>query len=52
LGYRRDDVPSYLDRAVLDLERAIISSGRPDVGLELDPHDLQRAMAAQVEDLS
>jgi Cys-tRNA(Pro)/Cys-tRNA(Cys) deacylase len=52
LGYRRDDVPSYLDRGVLELERAIISSGRPDMGLELDPHDLQRAMDAQVEDLS
>ena len=52
LGYRRDDVPSYLDRAVLDLERAIISSGRPDLGLELDPLDLQRAMEAQVEDLT
>ena len=52
MGYRRDDVPSYLDRAVLDLERAIISSGRPDLGLELDPHDLQRAMEAQVADLS
>jgi Cys-tRNA(Pro)/Cys-tRNA(Cys) deacylase len=52
LGFRRDDVPSYLDQGVLELERAIISSGRPDMGLELDPRDLQRAMDAQVEDLT
>jgi Cys-tRNA(Pro)/Cys-tRNA(Cys) deacylase len=52
LGYRRDDVPSYLDRGVLALERAIISSGRPDLGLELDAQDLQRMLEAQVEDLS
>ena len=52
LGYRRDDVPSYLDRGVLELERAIISSGRPDLGLELDPQDLQRALDARVEDLT
>ena len=52
LGYRRDDVDSTLDRAVLDLERAIISSGRPDLGLELDPQDLLRALEAQVEDVS
>jgi Cys-tRNA(Pro)/Cys-tRNA(Cys) deacylase len=52
LGYRRDDIPSYLDQRVLALERAIISSGRPDLGLELDPQDLQRAMGAQTGDFS
>jgi Cys-tRNA(Pro)/Cys-tRNA(Cys) deacylase len=52
LGYRRDDIPSYLDHAVLDLERVVISSGRPDMGLELDPHDLQHAMGAQLGDLA
>jgi prolyl-tRNA editing enzyme YbaK/EbsC (Cys-tRNA(Pro) deacylase) len=51
-GYRREDVDSYLDRAVLDLGRAIISSGRPDMGLELDPQDLLRALEAQVDDFS
>jgi Cys-tRNA(Pro)/Cys-tRNA(Cys) deacylase len=50
LGFRRDDIPSYLDGAVLVLERAIISSGRPDMGLELDPQDLERALGAQVGD--
>ena len=52
LGFRRDDVPSYLDRHVLELERTIISSGRPDMGLEMDPRDLQRALGAQVGDLT
>ena len=52
LGFRRPNVPAYLDRDVLTLERVIISSGRPDLGLELSPQDLQRAMQAQVDDLS
>lgn len=52
LGYRRDDIPSYLDQRVLALERAIISSGRPDLGLEMDPQDLQRAMGAQTGDFT
>ncbi len=52
LGYRRDDVPSYLDQNVLALERVIISSGRPDLGLELDPQDLQRALGAKVGDFA
>jgi Cys-tRNA(Pro)/Cys-tRNA(Cys) deacylase len=51
-GYRRDDIPAYLDQGVLGLERAIISSGRPDMGLELDPQDLQRALGAQVGDVT
>jgi Cys-tRNA(Pro)/Cys-tRNA(Cys) deacylase len=52
LGFRRDDLPSFLDRNVLELERAIISSGRPDMGLEMDPQDLLRALDAQVGDFS
>jgi Cys-tRNA(Pro)/Cys-tRNA(Cys) deacylase len=52
LGFRRDDVPSYLDRQILHLERVIISSGRPDMGLELDPQDLLRALNAQVDDFA
>lgn len=50
LGYRRDDIPAYLDQRVLDLERVIISSGRPDLGLELVPEDLRRAMGAECGD--
>lgn len=52
LGFRRDDIPSYLDQHVLELERAIISSGRPDMGLEMDPSDLLRALGAQVDDFT
>jgi Cys-tRNA(Pro)/Cys-tRNA(Cys) deacylase len=52
LGYRRDDIPSYVDEHVLALERVVISSGRPDMGLELDPQDMVRALAAQVGDFA
>jgi Cys-tRNA(Pro)/Cys-tRNA(Cys) deacylase len=52
LGFRRDDVPSYLDQRVLEVERVIISSGRPDMGLEMDPHDLLQALGAQVDDFA
>lgn len=44
LGFRRDDVPGYVDQRVLDLEQAIISAGRPDVGLALVPSDMIRAI--------
>jgi Cys-tRNA(Pro)/Cys-tRNA(Cys) deacylase len=50
LGYRRDDIPSYVDQKVLELERVIISSGRPDMGLQMDPQDMLRALGAQVAD--
>jgi Cys-tRNA(Pro) deacylase len=51
LGFRRDDVPGYVDQGVLDLEQVIISAGRPDVGLALSPADVVRAMdAAEVGD--
>jgi Cys-tRNA(Pro)/Cys-tRNA(Cys) deacylase len=50
LGYRRDDIPGYVDEGVLALERAVISSGRPDMGLALDPHDLVGALGATVGD--
>lgn len=52
LGYRRGDIPSYVDETVLALERVVISSGRPDMGLEMDPQDMVRALAAQVGDFA
>jgi Cys-tRNA(Pro)/Cys-tRNA(Cys) deacylase len=52
VGFRRDDVPAFLDEGVLALERAIISSGRPDMGLEMAPQDLLQALGAQVGDYS
>jgi Cys-tRNA(Pro)/Cys-tRNA(Cys) deacylase len=51
LGFRRADVPAYVDRHVMELEQAIISSGRPDAGLAVAPDGLLRALeGAQVGD--
>lgn len=44
LGFRRDDVPGYVDQQVLELEQVIISAGRPDAGLALDPADMVLAI--------
>jgi Cys-tRNA(Pro)/Cys-tRNA(Cys) deacylase len=44
LGFRRDDVPGYVDEQVLELEQVIISAGRPDVGLALVPTDMVRVI--------
>jgi Cys-tRNA(Pro) deacylase len=44
LGFRRDDVPGYVDQHVLELEQVIISAGRPDTGLALAPADMVRAI--------
>ena len=44
LGFRRDDVPGYVDQHVLELEQAIISAGRPDTGLALIPADMVQAI--------
>ncbi len=53
LGFRRDDLPTYVDENVLQLEQVIISSGRPDAGLALSPADLMRALeGAEVGDFS
>ncbi len=52
LGYRRDDIPGYIDQRVLGLERVIISSGRPDMGLEMDPQDLLHALGAEIGDFA
>ncbi len=44
IGFRRADLPNYVDQRVLELEQVIISSGRPDLGLALLPGDMTRAM--------
>ena len=44
LGFRRDDVPGYVDQHVMELEQVIISAGRPDTGLALVPADMVRAI--------
>ena len=43
LGLRREDVPTYLDHRILDLDQVVLSSGRPDVGLALSPEGLLQA---------
>jgi Cys-tRNA(Pro)/Cys-tRNA(Cys) deacylase len=51
LGFRRADVPSYVDQRVLELDQVVISAGRPDVGLALASADLVKAMdGAQLGD--
>ena len=51
LGFRRTDVPGYVDQHVLELEQVIISAGRPDTGLSLVPADMVRAITgSQVGD--
>lgn len=44
LGFRREDVPGYVDQHVLELEQVVISAGRPDAGLALAPADMVRAI--------
>ena len=52
LGFRRDDVPTYVDKHVLELEHVIISAGRPDIGLALPPTDMVQAIGdVQIDDL-
>jgi Cys-tRNA(Pro)/Cys-tRNA(Cys) deacylase len=53
MGFRRDDVPTYVDQRVLELEQVIISSGSPDAGLSLTPDALMQALeGVQVGDFS
>ena len=53
VGFRRQDIAGYVDQRVLELEQAIISSGRPDAGLALISQDLLRAIdGAQVGDFA
>lgn len=50
-GFRRDDIAGWVDRHVLDLPQVIISAGRPDAGLALNPQAMVEAMTAQVGNL-
>lgn len=52
LGFRSTDIAAYVDRGVLALETVIISSGRPDTELAVNPELLLQAMQAQVLDLA
>jgi Cys-tRNA(Pro)/Cys-tRNA(Cys) deacylase len=44
LGLRREDTPRYIDERILALEQVIISSGRPDLALQLAPDALVSAL--------
>jgi Cys-tRNA(Pro)/Cys-tRNA(Cys) deacylase len=44
LGFRRQDVSTYVDRRVLEPEQVVISAGRPDAGLALSPAGLMQAL--------
>ena len=52
LGFRRSDVAAYVDEGVLEQEVIIISSGRPDAGLEVKPQDVLQVLEAQVGDFA
>ena len=52
LGFRRSDIAAYMDEGVLEQETVIISSGRPDAGLEVKPQDLLQVLGAQVGDFA
>lgn len=52
LGLRRQDVPIYIDRHILEEPRVSVSAGRHDAGLDLATPDLVRAVNGQVEDIT
>ena len=53
VGFRRGGIAGYVDQGLLELEKVIISSGRPDAGLEVQPEDLLQVIeSAQVGDFA
>lgn len=51
VGLRRDEIPRFIDRQLLNLKHVIISAGRPDLGLRLASTDLLNALeTAQIGD--
>ena len=52
VGFRRSDIAAYVDRSVLVEETVVISSGRPDAGLEVNPQELVQALGAEVGDFA
>ena len=48
LGFRRTDVPAYVDQHVMDLEQAVISAGAPVAALALSPDALMKALEGAV----
>ena len=53
MGFRQGGVLTFVDEGVLELERVLISSGRPDAGLVLSAEDMVVALeGAQLGDFS
>ena len=53
MGFRQGGVLTFVDQGVLELERVLISSGRPDAGLVLSAEDMVVALeGAQLGDFS
>ena len=48
LGFRRTDVPAYVDQHVMDLEQAVISAGAPVAALALSLDALMQALEGAV----
>jgi len=44
VGFQRDNIPAYVDQHVQELEQAIISARRPNVGLGLLPQNMVQAI--------
>jgi Cys-tRNA(Pro)/Cys-tRNA(Cys) deacylase len=44
IGFRRDDIPVFIDRSIFSLDKIIISAGRPDMGISLMPSDLLKVI--------
>lgn len=44
IGFRQGGVLALVDRRVLSLQQVVVSSGRPEAGLTLSPHDLMLAL--------
>ncbi len=53
MGFRQGGVLTFVDQRVLEMERVLISSGRPDAGLVLSSEDMVLAIeGAQLGDFS
>jgi len=53
MGFRQGGVMTFVDERVLELNRVLISSGRPDAGLVLSAEDMVLALeGAQLGDFS
>jgi Cys-tRNA(Pro) deacylase len=52
IGLRRADVPTYVDRDILDEPQVSISAGRHDAGIVLATNELLRAVNGALSDIT